>query len=541
MKKNLLIAAALLTMALPAAAQMSNIAPAPGSVIDMDEMNFGLNSISFGLPDGSDANRASTLVTTLSRDGVVIAAVPASNSRQVQYDNLITGTWSLSFFLECNYECAKPGQYVISIPDGFFLIGKEQTPMEARTLTYTVPEPTLLVEPENHGKYTSLQDFTLTFPHAVSVKICDASKRLELFNIFGAGENIPDSADPDQGVTPSVGYFPEITFEGNKALLHYPRLVTAPGTWKIEAQAEAFTLTDKDGIAMDSPELNLFFVIPNLAEMPTIDPGEGPITDFPGEIYIDMPEGKEVDLVNDMAVNYIYPVKADGSYGKYIARYKAKYVPGGQPVTRVILENIFGKDKDVVPAPGEYVLVTAEQLYRVKGMQKFISSMTFHYTVVPTDKVKMDIEPASGTAHSELKSVKVSFPEAESVEVVNTGFSSWIKSPICNYQCWPAKVEGEPKTIEFRMASPVTYPGDYRLSSEAGTVVVDGVQVTVVADYTIGTTGVGCLKDVNVLPGRSDIFAIDGRVIARQADAERLNALPAGIYICAGKKIMIRK
>ena len=44
MKKNLLIAAALLTMALPAAAQMSNIAPAPGSVIDMDEMNFGLNS-----------------------------------------------------------------------------------------------------------------------------------------------------------------------------------------------------------------------------------------------------------------------------------------------------------------------------------------------------------------------------------------------------------------------------------------------------------------------------------------------------------------
>ena len=59
MKKNLLIAAALLTMALPAAAQMSNIAPAPGSVIDMDEMNFGLNSISFGLPDGSGANRVS--------------------------------------------------------------------------------------------------------------------------------------------------------------------------------------------------------------------------------------------------------------------------------------------------------------------------------------------------------------------------------------------------------------------------------------------------------------------------------------------------
>lgn len=527
--------------------QFSSLNPQPGTV-SLETHESGISAINFNFLQKADVARDKDLFITLKRNGEVISNVPASNYSFIKYDGILADVWQVSFFGSRNYECSAGGNYQVIIPEGFFLIGDDQTPNSEIVINYYIAPPTVSIYPPESRDITLLQDFTVTFGNAKSIEVNnDAEHSLEIIDVFGGTPDEPSTGDDDDDVaTGEVTSFDyELTVNENSALIHLLEPITNGSTYDMTIPAGFFYLYDEAGNMTENTEIMFQYAIPKVGNgQPELENVGSLVLDFPGVIELNL--GVNPLIVNDKGQNTLCPVNEDGTLGEPIASYRAAgkashfYKDDPSNATKVFLVNELGEDVYICPAPGLYQLTTSNGLYSVylNNKMETVSSFKYTFEVIDGDLFVMEFTPENGSSLESLKEIKVKFPEAKDIEVVDA--ISWLRSKTTSYQFYPSTTV-EDNTITFSTSVPVTMPGNYRFTSNLKSVYVDDEYVGIVADYNVSDpSGVGELNNVVVLPESFDIFNAQGMIIKRNADINDLNALPAGIYIAGGKKIVNR-
>lgn len=533
--------------------QFSTLSPTPGPV-SLSVHESGLSSIVFDFKESSSVDRSKDLFITVKRNDNVMAAIPASNTAQVKYDNIYANVWQVSFFLRPNYECMAGGDYQVIIPEGYFLIGESQTPNSEIVINYTMAIPNIMVYPEESRTCTELQDFIVTFGSAVRIeKNPNAEHGIEFIDHYGGSDDEPATGDDDE-YEPSdedLSFPLNVSVDLNAVKIHLINSVTTGSTYDLIIPSGAFLLYDENGKMTESPELAYQYAIPKVGKgQPVIYPEAGRVLDFPGVIELTLSEGETRGTVNNMGANYLYPVYADGTRGEAIADYRATYefykdsqgnvIP--ENANKIFLKNVLGDDVNICPVPGLYQLVTSNSLYsvRVDGKLINVSSFTYNFEVVDGNLFDMEFNPSTEQTVSSISEIKVTFPYADEIEI--KWGTAWLRSATTGYQFYPQGNLENGQTVVFKTAVPVTLPGTYRFTSDMKSVCVDGEYVGICADYVVDPKGSGVneLCNVVILPEMFDICNAQGIVIKRNATLEDLNALPAGIYIAGGKKIVNR-
>lgn len=558
--KKLLLIASIAAIGLSAIAQTANIGmdqfasfnPAPGKW-NMDYSAEGPKSFTFNLVDepASQPNRNADLFATLTRNGTVIANVPVSNYKQLSYDNTAYGVWSISFFWGSSMKASLPGNYQVIFPEGFFLMGADQTPSKEIVLNYTVDavgDP-IIVEPASKSTLSSFSEVKITFADAMNV-IYNSDKVIDVYNFYGDNsDETSTTADTDDDEDPEpptfVAIHPTVNIAGNVVTLVMPLEISTPGLWLVEIPEETFTLIDAEGNETLCKANDITYNIPNyLSGIPKINPEEGEIAFFPGTIELTLAADKTINMVNTMGACNIFPVNEDGTLGSSIARYSAAKDPNAS--NKILLKNVKGANEEIWPVPGNYRLVTADKLFNLKDASgsSWSSQLNYNYTVISIggSNEPTEIVPANNSNVNKLGSIAFTFGDAETVSIIDANAISWFKSETTNYIFNVVGTSaGDDKTIEFRTPVAVTMPGVYHFESGVGNIAIDGVTVIVTADYTVSpSTDVITVDNIRIMPEVFDIYSIDGLIVKRDANMEVLNSLPAGIYVAAGKKFVVK-
>lgn len=523
MKKFIATSLLALSLSFVASAQYYQISPTEGQ-IDLNVHESGISSICFFVSPEWTANRSANVFAELYFNDTLISMVPASNSQLLKYDSIMDHNWCVSFFRKLNQQVMNNGEYRVVLQEGLFINKETQELSEELTLRYYIKDDLKLTITPTPGKLLKFQDVEIVFENCTKVvQLEDAEYPIDLF-----------SRSEETATGENEFYYPVVDIDGNVVTLYFSNENTTRGNWVLSIPEGNFELTMDDGSVIKNPDIMITYTIPNIlgGVMPTIDPAPGDISYFPGEIIIQLPEGQSVNFVGPGG-SYIYTVDEDGNRGDSIARYQGSKDPWDDSV--VILTNINRKDGvglDVKAVPGNYVLVTAESLYSIKGNKSNQSSMEFEYTVVGKEADAV-ITPDPNEIHESIKEIAISFPNAENVSLDSTT-AAWFASPMSSYIFYPS-VNTETKTFYYRTEVACTVPGNYVLQVPANAFNVDGEYISQMPKFKIGKED--SVQSV-VLPDIFNIVSIDGRLVKR--NATNLDNLDKGIYIVAGKKVLIK-
>ncbi|MCM1153464.1 MAG: hypothetical protein NC328_07415 [Muribaculum sp.] len=212
-----------------------------------------------------------------------------------------------------------------------------------------------------------------------------------------------------------------------------------------------------------------------------------------------------------------------------------------------------------ITTAGTYVLMIPKYYFNIgeEMSATFNNGTSFRYYVESEqpgnavyDLVPASVTPADGTTVSEIKSVVVTFP--------NTTLCSLDPLPKASLYYNEALVaevssnEGDdywnPKTYTFTFASAFTEQGAYKLVIPQGafydeTYDMEGGKAgracpELVYNYTIGNnSGVDSIIAEGV---EYNVFNLQGVKILNRADADAVKALPAGLYIVNGQKVVVK-
>lgn len=168
-------------------------------------------------------------------------------------------------------------------------------------------------------------------------------------------------------------------------------------------------------------------------------------------------------------------------------------------------------------------------------------AIEYSWDVVAAKEYEVTVTPASGKSIHELSKITVKFGGAESVELNESFINSWISvkkgySVIASATGVTVGDDGV-ATITF---DPISAAGDYTVSIQYGTFFLDGVQdsESMILKYTVDPTMTG-IDEIEADGGLYTVFNMQGILLLRDASADQLRKLPAGIYIINGRKIAL--
>lgn len=534
-------------------AQLALLSPAPGT---LNYDTYGpFNGIHINFQDKAQVNRAADLFITLKRNDEVVSNVPLSNNRQISYDSVMDYVWQIYFFPTSNYQSIAGGHYELIIPEGAFLVGDAKIPNERIVANYDMIVNDVVIYPAESREMVELSSWDVTFGDAVSLEINpDAEHKPCVIDLLGGSPDLPDDGNDDDNVEyPDESIYLKYSVDGNTLHLELDKPIIAGGTYHVSISDGFVSLIDKNGNKTSSGDLTWIYSIPKVgAGAPDIFPEAGSIIEFPGVIELTLQPGDNIFTLNDMGKNALYSLNEDGTLGDVVADYRAasknshfyKDAAGNtieQNKNKVFLVNVNGEDVWSYPVPGMYQLVTTNGLYSsIKdGKYQTVSSFKYNYQVIDAGDYPMEFSPSTEIPQESIKDITVTFPNAYEDEIKVNVAEATFRSSTTNYIFYPAQPVGN--SVTFSTSVPVTMPGQYRLLSAIKTIEINGDLVGVLADYTINDTSE--IKQINkpvVLPEHFDIYSAQGIVIRRNATIYDLDALPAGIYIAGGQKIINR-
>lgn len=171
--------------------------------------------------------------------------------------------------------------------------------------------------------------------------------------------------------------------------------------------------------------------------------------------------------------------------------------------------------------------------------------ITYSWNVVAKKNYTMELTPGNGDSVKELSEITIAFPEAETATLSQYFQNGWI-AVYAGYQ--QAGISTAVEAVEgaahpaFKVTfNPVTAAGNYKIRIQAGSFLLDGVQESKYTEIavTVNPTMDG-VEGIEAADGLFTVFNLQGILVIKEADAEALKALPAGVYIVNGKKVVLK-
>ncbi len=270
------------------------------------------------------------------------------------------------------YSCTSNGLYRVTIPEGFWQLSGGGL-SGAFDLYYEIMVPQT-ISPSNPVQ-RELKEFRMEFPAYDEVRILDSSK-FEFLRI---------ASDEHYGVHVTEGKN-EDGSPANYVLITLGQPVTRQGEYSLFIQADAAEgiryganyPEDPTDVIKDKNMEAIYRYVVSLADSPSIVPAEGMLEEFT-TFELTVPSGADFWFVNDKAVNFLYPVNADGSLAPDpICRLTGRRVEDSEKILLTIIED--GEPVDSFsPKPGAYALQLASGLFSGSWDGEFINSAPFIY------------------------------------------------------------------------------------------------------------------------------------------------------------------
>lgn len=339
---------------------------------------LGVGEISIFFKSNPVVNPSSTGVAYCYMDDVIdpVATATVANAYVDAMGDPIGG---LSF----KKKILTPGEYTVTIPEGFWLIDNGASLSPALELHYEILN-IYTVFPRS-GIVNAIEEIHFIFPEADEV-VRNTQITPEFFlnnsdNVYGMAYDYAPGEKRNEII---------ITFPGSGQATSQ---ITKPGVYLFFAPADAFTMRTygpnyesdpTDFTEMSTPEIRLQYQIPSFPA-PEIEPSQGIIKQF-DTFTLTVTDEMELLMVDDMAGSFIYEILPDGTLADNpLCRLKAARVPDTNQFTMTVVG-----ESPVVPAKGEYMLRLANNLFSGMMNNEFTSSVAYEYLYKVEDSVGIE-------------------------------------------------------------------------------------------------------------------------------------------------------
>ena len=199
----------------------------------------------------------------------------------------------------------------------------------------------------------------------------------------------------------------------------------------------------------------------------------------------------------------------------------------------------------------QYTAVNSRSLYSGFSITGKLADTPDDPVVNPAEQEKFNyisVDPENGSTVTSLETIKVKFPEDVTLNgceaKVYDSEHTLVTTAIADFD-WVAFVFD---VVMLKLAEPVKEAGEYEVIIPARTITDDAFgssdgkqglcnpEIKLV--YTVKTDGsaVGAVEVV----AAGDVYDVHGRLVLRNASSDAVKALPAGIYVVGGRKVVVK-
>lgn len=494
MKKALLGLCAVLALSASAANEYTCV-PSQGA-INIGDYPGGIGSIEINVDNAVINRNCETGFATLSRDGQVLKAIPASNVRMVytyeEFDRTDVGTPHISFYDKVNSPANKPGNYTVTIPSNFFTVnGVGNAP-----LVYNFSISGLLVDytytPENNSSIEELSTLKITFEGATDLSWSPKPNSQDGTST-GIYYEIPNPDNEDETLAVDCT---DVYIDGNVAEISFPTYKVV-GNVSVNINAGVFSFKDSKGVSGSNGAVLLRYSI-----SPKMGDSEFVITPAPGTVE-DLVAIKKVE--GDYApINYFFNLSAPEGYKFGLIAARKVYLQvedanGKLSNTKYDFNKwTVSEDKTVADlassqnsgieqlnlAPGTYYLVIPANQFYIYAPGEQISApygkeLKFGPWIVEGEPDTYTISPSEPV--ESLSEITITFDEGKTCEVNPIAWFTIMNGAI-QYDM-RGKADGNVVTISIN--PPLTVTGEYTLEAPGSNISVDGKEAPVSATFTV--------------------------------------------------------
>ena len=367
-----------------------------------------------------------------------------------------------------------------------------------------------------------------------------------------------------QGDTPAAGTFAPVNDEDGDGYASIWEFTVAPEIASALVGMAKFDITtvDANGLILKG---NADYEMENFVYSITYECTVG----LPDLVSVAPMADSQVESLSEIIVSNTEGLAM--AYG-YNAIEKARIVSLTGEEIRVLEEPVAVEDDasqmmwqfEPITENGSYILMIPKYYFAIgEEFEGTTSKMTaFRYFVdngqttegAVYDLVPSSVSPEDGSTVLEIKEVVLAFDEvtfypmsegAPVATLVNVDSAADVY-----YTSEPA-VENDwfnPTVYTFTFSTPLTEKGTYKFTVAKGAFCDETYDVEMgeaghaneelVYTFIVnGGSGVEAVEDANV---KADVFSVDGKVVVRNATAADVKALPAGLYIFNGKKVVVK-
>ncbi len=216
---------------------------------------------------------------------------------------------------------------------------------------------------------------------------------------------------------------------------------------------------------------------------------------------------------------------------------------GGADYPNVLMISVYYTPSD---ADGTLKVIVPAGAINISG-EPLAEPIEHTWNVYQQREYAYELVPASGQTVQQLDKVTITFPEATSAELSEDFMTGWAQLKqsymVISNAGEVTQVEGaEHPTFTVNFATPATVAGTYSVKIYEGSFMLDTAfgSPEISATYTVDPTITG-IAGIYAEDGLYTVVNVQGIVIMRNATADRVKALPEGLYIINGKKAFIRK
>ncbi|MDE6333125.1 MAG: hypothetical protein K2L77_00610, partial [Muribaculaceae bacterium] len=509
--------------------------PAEGSENDLPEDNLW---ITLSLPE------AKTLDMEPFTDGsgpwLSYNGTPIAKSDDLETTPGWAYTWSMSTYgkpaliIEISKEIFKmAGELTIRADEGAFTVNdSEASPALSYTAQFgTVKEYTYEFTPAVNTEISEWNEFTLTFPEATTVTLDEGNAYFVLQQGFNWGIQIQTSDVTTSGNT--------VTFKANSE--GSPK----DGTLTLRIGEGSFIL---DGTT-PSPEI---------AGTWTYKRASG--VDFSWNAS---PEGKIVNMGYGLTFAIVFSddevVSSGDAYKDIVVKFNDEVLPAydysdestmgyqkqtesGNPALMFMVAGGAAYDKKTT---GTVSVSIPAGAVKVSG-QPNPEAIEYTWQVVEEKEYTYVVTPANGSTVKSLSELTIEFPDAETAKVGEYFQLGWISvkqgySVIAKADAVELVEDAEHPTFKITLSQTIDNSGEYSVEIWDGSFYLDNAQSSpsIKLNYTVDPDFSG-ISDIVADSESKTVVNMQGIIVLRDADAEAVKSLPAGIYIVNGKKVSIK-
>ncbi len=548
MQTSLRTALSLPILAMAFAAFGYNVSPPTGS-INLDDYPGGVNSVEISGATFT-INRNAEGFISLSRDGVVIRQIPASNVVDLYtfegFDKLDKGDVHVTFYSGINGGGSKAGQYEVTVPAGFFTL-QDGSLSEAMTFNWSISASGLDVNPPA-GIVTSIKEFTVTLPTTVSSAL--RSEGIVGYAYSGASITVQDlTGETSEVSSENLPKYPcNVVLEGNIATLTTEETFTTPGQYILEIPEGAFIYTTESNRKVSSVattysyRINLDLhgsceIVPAPGTYESFEPMEIPVEGGDPKyctFMLKMPEDDPIKFALRGSAK-LYAMNEDGTYNT--SRNFGQFSALKLNETTLLLVSTSGNNKPVTPPAGNYALEIPANFYSTAAGNN--SKFFYEYTIDAEIPVTLDPDPAKELG--EISTVTLVFDQDAEL-TVGKGYAT-LSDGVAVYTMAPEYDEATPNQVTYALTSPLKIAGKWTFSTPS-TLQVNGSPFGLEQVYELNPEATG-VAAVETLSGNVDVYALDGVKVAEGCAFSKTRTLPAGLYIVKAadgttRKIMVK-